>query len=151
MGRDCTDPGQKLGQILGRPGTEAGQSLLTLARSWGGLGEIVEGEGDCGQFGQVLGRCWPDDVQILGRRWADAEEIFGGSWAGAWADTGQILGRSWGRPWADLGEMLESSWGDLVKCWASASNLSALPVPCQDRFFVEVFWVLVSLRFLARF
>jgi len=90
-GRCWTDAGQKLGQILGRPGTEAGQSLLTLARTWGVFGEIVEGEGDCGQFEQVLGRCWPDDVHILGRLWTDAEEILGSSWG---LVLGQILARS---------------------------------------------------------
>ena len=60
-----------------------------------------------------------------------------------WAEAGQILGGAWaGQSWSDargLGlEVLERSGQMLVRCWAHVFNLSALPVPCQDRFFLEL-------------
>ena len=61
------------------------------------------------------------------------------SWAGAW----QRLGRSLEVPGLGrAGRMLRVSgwrfWEDLVRCWPNVFNLGALPVPCQDRFFLEL-------------
>ena len=55
--------------------------------------------------------------------------------------SGQRLGRSLEVPGLGrAGQMLRVSgwrfWEDLVRCWPNVFNLGALPVPCQDRFFL---------------
>ena len=61
-----------------------------------------------------------------------------------WAGVGQRLGSSLEVPGLGrAGQMLQvlgwRFWEDLVRCWPNVFNLGALPVPCQDRFFVCIF------------
>jgi hypothetical protein len=94
-------------------------------------------------------------VQVLGRSWADAGQLqtflhHSEAWSRPrearpkttdWEPvSGQRLGRSLEVPGLGrAGQMLEvwgwRFWRDLVRCWPHVFNLSALPVPCQDRFF----------------
>jgi len=158
LDRSWAEAGAGPGQILGRPGTDAGESLLTLARSWGGFGEIVSGGGGSAQR---LGRSWADAGQLTCRFWADAGQMPMRSWAAlggrcvgrCWPDPRQKLGPILGRFWRDAGESLGRSRGDLLRCWATALNQSALPVPCQDRFFGTLEncdFLLCLLRFPAK-
>ena len=125
MGRFWTDPGQKLGQVLGRSWADLGHVLGRACSPWPDPG-VFGGDhfgrkGECTEFGQVLGRCWSDDMQILAGRWADAEEILSSSWGQM---LGQILARSQAeagsRSWADLGEMLGRACGDPEEIWSVA-------------------------------
>ena len=97
-------------------------------------------------------------MQVLGRSWADAGQLqtflhHSEAWSRPrearpkttdWEPvSGQRLGRSLEVPGLGrAGQMLEvwgwRFWRDLVRCWAHVFNLSALPVPCQDRFFLEL-------------
>ena len=102
-------------------------------------------------------------MQVLGRSWADAGQLqtflhHSEAWSRPrearpkttdWEPvSGQRLGRSLEVPGLGrAGQMLEvwgwRFWRDLVRCWAHVFNLSALPVPCQDRFFFGGFWGLL--------
>ena len=107
----------------------------------------------------------------LGRSWADAGQLqtflnHSEAWSRPrearpkttdWEPvSGQRLGRSLEVPGLGrAGQMLEvwgwRFWRDLVRCWAHVFNLSALPVPCQDRFFLEGFWGFFGVSFLRCF
>ncbi len=110
-------------------------------------------------------------MQVLGRSWADAGQLqtflhHSEAWSRPrearpkttdWEPvSGQRLGRSLEVPGLGrAGQMLEvwgwRFWRDLVRCWAHVFNLSALPVPCQDRFFLEGFWGFFGVSFLRCF
>ena len=97
-------------------------------------------------------------MQVLGRSWADAGQLqtflhHSEAWSRPrearpkttdWEPvSGQRLGRSLEVPGLGrAGQMLRVSgwrfWEDLVRCWPNVFNLGALPVPCQDRFFLEL-------------